>query len=281
MRRLLAILLLMPPAAAFSQTTGAIVFSPDAAISKAECDAAATTQLGLTWIVTLDTGVVFSSNGEFRIYASDTQPTGNYCAVGTTGVGQIGTVSSPTSVIQSTPVMVSLSDMLTATGFDCVSGDKTIYVCVHWWSSSLSADKGYARGTVKLSMAAPVAPTVTRVQAGNGALYVTLAAGTATSSSAAAATFAAKAVAADGIVHLGSTSSSTDVRIGGLVNGTPYTVTGYAYSAEGNQSPESAAWGTQVAPQPDSNAWEVYGQDGGRDSGGCQSGGAGLLALLG
>jgi hypothetical protein len=174
-----------------------------------------------------------------------------------------------------------VSDLVGVTGQSgCASGSFTVYVCVQWLDSG-GLVKGYAKGTAKVELDRPAAPEIDAVGAGDTRLTVTI---KPTSGTPAAATFSASAAAdpaVDPVVH-GSSRVATDgtARLDGLKNGVEYMVTAYTYSAVGNRSPASIAKGPYV-PQPAADAWDVYKKSGGRDSGGCQSGGAGLAALLG
>jgi hypothetical protein len=294
MRRLLAVLLAAASSTAGAQTTtpldGEILFEgvKPGTVNRAACAAGAATSIGLTWDVTLDPNPGILSEGRFLIYAQATAPTSNYCTPAADPANLLGTVSAPTSEAVLTPVDVTMDTILTATGFTCDAGSKTVYVCVHFVDAS-STNKGYARGTIDLKLVAPNAPTVTKVTIGEEALSVEI--DPATSGEAAVA-FVAKAVAVDSVSFPGEersarTSLDGRARIEGLVNGRDYYVTAFTYSADENESPESFKYGaaadgsggTPVAPQPIQDAWEHYDALGGRDSGGCQAGGAGLAAL--
>lgn len=299
MRRLLAIALAAGPLVARAVQTppsGVVLFNDSTTafvINAADC--ASTTQtVNLTWTVKPDTA--FSDvNGTFQVFVSnqDRGTTSPYCYTpldnnGTILSKQIITDLAAPTAIMTTLRAVKTSDLASVTAQSaCASApgtpDASAYVCVQWLDSS-KAVKGYAKGTATLVLNAPLAPTISNVAPGNDALYVTVAAGvyggTGTDTSAAADGFRAVATAADLVPHSASRTGAGEIRIDGLVNGTLYTVTAYAHSAVGNEGPVST-FGTQVAPQPAADAWKVYELNGGRDSGGCQSGGAGLSALLG
>jgi hypothetical protein len=294
MRRLLAILLAAGPLAAGAQTPtpldGEILFDGAATpiVNRAACQGTGT--IGLTWKAAEKTpGTSFTTGtGLYSVYAKATDKTDAFpfCAAVSTDT-PVATFANPTSLTVADPVQVSVSALVAAAGFDCTTANKTIYVCVLWTDGTATPAVGaYAKGTVSLQVTAPSAPTVAKVTAGDKALNVEI---TPATSGEAAVTFVAKAVAVDATSFPGEHRSSATAidqkgRITGLVNGRDYYVTAYTYSTNGNESPESLRYGVQpdgtpVQPQPVLDAWEYYRGVGGRDSGGCQAGGAGLAAL--
>ena len=105
-------------------------------------------------------------------------------------------------------------------------------------------------------------------------------AGSATTAAPAASKTYQAFAAAGGVTHASAESSSTtDLRVGGLENGTTYDVWVVAYSEAGNPSDASAlAAGT---PQPVSDFYDLYQSSGGAERGGCShAGGTGELALV-
>jgi hypothetical protein len=295
MRRLLAVALLAGPLLARAQTAGTIVFSPDARINKTECSAGNTTdEIALAWTITApDVAHPFRTipTGEYRVFASasDHDSTRPYCNVTKTGGASSEVTTNPTPLTATSSTMsgvvVKTAALAAAAEKDC-SADSTIYVCVLWYEDSGDPDAspyGYAKGTITLKVAAPEKPSVTAVTAGDGALYVKASAPTTGEDP---VTWRAKAVDAATSTCVTGTRYSSKVavgstaRIGGLTNGCPYDVTAYAYSTDGNESPESDPW-AGATPQPVEDDWKHYVTEGGRDDGGCQAGAAGLLALLG
>lgn len=293
MRSLLAIALAAGPLAAQAQTAGAIWFdgSSTSTINAAQCSGQTSDPIALTWTITPQTS--FVTTGEYRIFAGNgdlpnTAPP--YCYLpGVTG--QTAARITPTSGVPdatgvSSSATVSASALAAGAGYDCKT-DQTIFVCVLWYQ--LPADPNasplaYAKGKIAVSVVGPGKPTVTSVTPGDGALNVsaTTPDGASGGNAIPAVEWRAKAVAADGVAHYSpKVAAGVQARVGGLVNGVPYTVTAFSYSANDNESPESDPFGSQVAPQPSADAWEVYKLEGGRDTGGCQSGAAGLGALLG
>lgn len=294
MRRLLAILLAAAPAVALAQTSGQLLFDSNttATISKTKCQGSDT--IALSWRVKEQlVGDFVAGTGQFDVFAASQDKTdtsfppcyydGNVVSGVTSGL--VASVTSPTSTLGGADV--AAADIITKAGFDCTTADKTVYVCAVW-KNAAGTVKAYAKGSVSLKIASPAKPVVTAVGAGDGALYVVAEAGARVTGDAEATDFVARAVACPTPTTCGTTSHDSDltpigteVRMGGLVNGTPYRVTAFAYSADGNVSDESDPWATDVAPRHVRDAWEKYKVDGGRDSGGCDAGPAGLLALLG
>jgi hypothetical protein len=290
MRWLPILLLAAAPGLAASQTVpaaGQVVFSPNATIGQAEC-ASTTDTVGITWQVKPDS--TFTTGGTYSVYVSnqDRGSTSPYCytdadnGAGTVVAKVLVSSIDASSATVTSAVALKTADLASVTAqVGCASGSFPAYVCVQWRDASSSVT-GYAKGTVTLQLNGPAKPSVTAVTPGDGALNVTVAAGT--GSTVAAVQYQAKAVAvdpaADGTTHYSPKSGSTRVRVAGLTNGVPYTVTALAFSSEGNASPESDAWGTAVAPVHVADGWEYYQLKGGRDDGGCAAGGAGALALL-
>jgi hypothetical protein len=284
MRRLLALLLAASPAAALPQSAGQIYFGGAAeyVVNQAACkDPGATVRL--TWVVQEETAGVFDpAAGRYEFYASPTDRTDAfpYCVVDEARRLTDETLEPPFSAAGSASLPVS--QLVSKAGYDCVSGDETIFVCVVWLNDA-GAVKAYAKGDVGLRTSAPDAPTVVSVSPGEEALYVRIEA--AATGAVEAAEFRALAYAdgsADTATHLSAWDSDGRVRIGGLVNGVAYTVVAIARSEDGNESPVSAEpFGPSAETTPVSvrDGWENYEAAFGQDSGGCQAGGAGILAL--
>lgn len=298
MRRLLAIVLAAGPLVAGAQVTpptGTIYFggsstAPTMNLAQCNGDQSGDTY-GLTWTVSILSGSTFplGGGGAYRVFASSNDPgtASPYCYTPGTSSATVAQVTTDPAAPGTTSVTstatVTTSALRTAAGYDC-SANKVIYVCVAWYANDTDVDaafKGYAKGQVTLSVAAPAAPTIDLVWPGDKALVVDLADN---GGSATATTWRAKAVnegdAND--VHYSSWGSiKTGIRIDGLQNGIGYTVTAFARSDALNESPESSPYGVAVKPQPVLDAWGGYKAAGGRDAGGCDSGPAGLLAFLG
>lgn len=268
-------------------TLGQILFSPDAVISAEECSSSATT-VGLTWWIQPDSGFTVTS-GVFRVYASNQDRSGTpYCFTeADNGSGTIkakrliSTDITATSDLETVAHPVATSDIASVATTGCATGTFTAYVCVQWLVGDVV--RGYAKGTVSVKLDGPAKPVIGSVEIGDTRLNVRVKASTATP---VATHFRAKAVADTDPtdLHLSPLTAVTDeATIGGLTNGVPYRVTAFAYTAEGNPSAESTwvAGDPLYTPRPIIDAWERYQALGGVDSGGCQAGAAGLLALLG
>lgn len=282
MRRLLALLVAALPAAAAAQTEGQMLFDAkaDFVINQTACEGSG--EVGLTWWAAEETDGDFADyTGQYDIYAGPADKTDAfpYCVVDEQYRLTEETITDPASLKVTTPVKVSISELVTKAGYgDCTADTKTVYVCVVW-KNEAGAVKAYAKGDVELKTAAPAAPSVASVSPGEEALYVTIEA--AATGTVAAAKF--RAAAFNGYTtYYSPWESDGRVRIGGLTNGVRYTVWAVARSEEGNVSADSLPFGPSDATMPVSvlDGWEAYKQSG-QDSGGCQAGGAGLLALLG
>ncbi|HSM92829.1 MAG TPA: hypothetical protein VLT47_08050 [Anaeromyxobacteraceae bacterium] len=293
MRRLLALLLALSPAAARSQSAGQILFDGYTAgtINKAACQS--TNTVDLSWKVSEQTtGAFVSGTGKYEVHSANQDKTtsGSFppCYVAGDGsaatAGLVATLLAPTGT-SVTAQPVKMADLVTAAGYTCADNDKTLYVCVVWRDDSSNV-KAYAKGSLRLLVIPPGKPTITSVTAGDGALNVAItpAAADAAAGVPAAVTWIAAARAvdttADPLWHYSKeVSVGEKARIEGLVNGRTYNVTAGALSEERNVSAD-ADW-VQGTPEQVEDAWRLYKDSGGRDSGGCASGPAGLAALLG
>jgi hypothetical protein len=301
MRRLLAILLAAASFAAGAQTAtptaGQILVDGVAApvFNRAKCQ---TGTVRFDYLLVEKTAGAFTpGKGEITLDGASADKTGTeYPPCHYVGDGSSGVTMAPLSVAP-LPNPSTLSGNVTggtanlvaaSAGFDCTSANKTVYLCAVWKDASdPPVVLAYAKGTVSLKVLIPGKPTVTSVSAGDGALYVKATTPADATTSEAASTWRAKAVARDAAldaeVHYSpsvgvSSGVGDEAKIGGLVNGVAYDVTAYAYSADDNESPASDPAGPYT-PVPSADAWEVYELSGGRERGGCQAGGAGLAAL--
>jgi hypothetical protein len=246
--------------------------------------------LSLTWTAAAVSGSTIASGDVFRLYASSVQPAAGQTSNGSTltscttdlsgaaiTAGQVGSdITGLTSTTESTPQSFGTATIASAAGLACTAGSTspTIYLCLQWLSSA-SAVKGYATTTLTLDLAAPGAPTLTGVGAGDGALHLNCGGGTNATSYVGQATSQANAAE----VHYSSEASScSSVSITGLTNDQPYTVVVYGIDASNNPGPAS---GSQTGtPIPTSDFWQQYRAAGGRERGGCSSA-AGAVGILG
>jgi hypothetical protein len=244
--------------------------------------------VSLTWWIQPDSGYTVTS-GVFRVYASNQDRSGSpYCYTeADNGSGTIkakrliaSDLTAPTD-LETVGHSVLASDIASVATTSCVSGTFPAYVCVQWLVGDVV--RGYAKGTVSVTLDGPAKPEIKSVEIGDTRLYVRVKETTATPL---ATHFRAQAVAdLDSTdLHLSAlTPVADEATIGDLTNTVAYRVTAFAYTKEGNPSLESA-WvpgDPLYTPQPIEDAWERYHGLGGVDSGGCQAGAAGLLALLG
>jgi hypothetical protein len=304
MRRALLLAALAAPAVATAQTMtqGVITFTEGTTdlvhgpwISLAECTAAKANAsdpaaaVNLSWITRLtNTPPTFPAGATYQVYASTAAITGDACPTtnSTTPEYKAGSVGDRLTALGQTVNLqsVKIANIFTAIQLaDCaaVSGDTSIYVCVQAFQSNGTNDVpiGIATGTMKLSITAPSAPTsVTAIPADDGALQIRWAA-PAGSPSAYDYRLALSATDPRDM----TTHTKTDVRalsytMTGLVNDVTYTIDVYARSEAGNESTPGTGTGT---PVPVADFWDVYSAYGGREQGGCGTGAAGPVALLG
>jgi len=292
MRRVLLALLALP-ASALAQSTGAIVANTST-INIAQCTGTPNTELGLNdtmtlsllWSVTLNGTVAFNTNGLYRLYAANQQPaagqgTGTSCTTpansSTTSFvsGQVGSDLPAGAQTTTVPVGFNMSAVVAAAGFNCTDATTaTVYLCVQWVNGG--SPDGWATSTITLDRTTPSAPTLASVSGGDSTLYLNC--------SGSDATYKATATSlADSSVHFSSQLSSCgNLNVGGLTNGQEYSVVVYGMNSANN--PSLASNSVVGTPVPTDDFWTLYKKDGGRDEGGCSSGGAagllGALALL-
>ncbi len=274
------------PALASAQTAGQVTFSPDAYLNATECAAANATTIQLSWTALRPSGATAAA-ATFQVYASTAAVTISGTTVPTctsaTGSAAIGSSISTTSDT-ATNQSFDASAFATAVGeTTCgVQADKSIYVCVQLSDASAVAI-GYATGVLTLSTTPPGAPTNVSVTPGNQALNVGW---SAPASGQTVATYRVVATAVDLTADPASphyspmvNSATASYRLSGLVNDVPYSVVVYAYSASGTESLGSDP--VSGTPLPTEDFFSYYRAQGGREQGGCGTGGAAALSLLG
>lgn len=294
MRRLLAIALAAGPLAASALTpnAGQVLFNDSAQQFVINADACASTQtVDLTWQVKPDVSFL-DLGGTFNVYAASLDRSSTpYCWTdadpGTATVKVLKTGIAAPAAIYSGKLTGPVSDLVGVTAQSgCASGSFTAYVCVQWLDST-GAVKGYAKGTAKVELDRPNPPTVTLARPDDRSLYAWV---SAASTGEPAETFRARAVVAGTLAPVyesPETPLGEKAKIEGLTNGTDYYVSAVAYSKYGNASDPSPDYRegdpapTAIRPTRVLDFWEYYRDGGGRDSGGCQSGAAGLVALVG
>jgi MYXO-CTERM domain-containing protein len=306
MRRALLLAVLAAPGLAAAQTLnqGQIAFYEGQTdlihgpwISRAECQAAQAWQadntkpaaiVNLSWVTQLtNSATQFPGTAAYRIYASNKAIQNNTCYTQGNGTdlnaGQVGeTITGLQQSVALEPA--NIAQILSAAGqlAGCAtsSGDIAVYVCVQAFATSdASTIIGVATGQMTLSITPPGSPSgVTAKPADSGALDISW---SAPGGSPAAYDYRVTVVnGADPDTHQQTDIRSLSTTVSGLTNDIPYTISVYARSQAGN---ENATPGTTVAtPVFVANFWDVYHTVyKGQEQGGCSSGAAGPIALLG
>jgi MYXO-CTERM domain-containing protein len=263
-------------------------------VNSAQCQSG---NLNLEWSIQTKTGVTFNTGGLYRVFATDTLPATDattnlpFCAESSTtspntiNAGPVGASVSATNVL--VDATRSGNEAVKAAGKSCNPSQDgaTIWICAHW-SDATSTRNGSAVGKFQLQFNAPDAAGNVNVSAGDTKLFVKW--DPATTGAILADHYIAEAYLpphsptntppdpADATAGPVTAHSTT---ITGLTNGQTYDVYVVAYSIGGNPGPRSKV--QQGTPQPSADFWDVYKSRGGVEEGGCQSGPAGALAMLG
>jgi MYXO-CTERM domain-containing protein len=301
MRLFTLLVLLALPALAGAQAVGVVEpqrvddrYATDLYINLAECDQGQNVQVEFRWNVQLEAGRPAAGNGVFRFFATNKQPTatsGGFAlcpldddAPNNTFGHQVAEFTNNGGVTTGNGRVTTREIVRAAFPTDLcgVRGDLPIYVCVHFhpYTSGTAVDqtvRGFASGTLTLSTQAPQTPRLDRVSPANERLEANWTAATGGISPEWFRVIAREAGSATVVSTRDSQGSSGFVS--GLANGTTYDVTVAALSAAGNPSPESNA--LPGTPIPADDFWDRYDAAGGQEQGGCASGAAGPLALLG
>jgi hypothetical protein len=273
-------------AMAFSDPPATHVTSPSANagyyIGTAQCNSGAAMQI--TWLAqTTGTSVYPPTSAVYAIVASSSSASN--CSSGTNQ-----TLATPNGSNGATPSVetytgLTLDQFLAAAGYaGACSGttDRTVFVCAQLYNGTdRNTQLGSANGSFVIQVASPQAPAGASVVVtpGDSALNVSW-----TASAAPPAVKSYQAIARPpgcttaACAKYSGSVTTTSATIGGLTNGVTYTVTVQAQSLGGNLSTEStpAQSGT---PIPIQDFFDFYQSQGGRDPGGCATGGgAGLLA---
>lgn len=293
-RALLLVAALGVPAAALGQIAapaGAVievnnfdVQEGDSYINAAHCAGA---NLELEWNITrLNTSLPIA--GTYTLYASNEPPatsgdTANFCpeqdvTTGTTRADQVGSATATVAVQQ---LAVPGSTIAAAAERTCgeAGENQVVYVCAHLKDGANR--RGFASGRFLVQVRAPNPPTNASAGPGDTRINVSWTPSALGGSAAAAERYTAEARLPGSTNAVSSASTNgNSVTIENLVNGTTYDVVVYAFSVGGNRSAEVSA-GTATPAEVD-DFWETYRGEGGRETGGCASGGAaGILAVAG
>lgn len=293
MRRILLVLALATaPALAAAQAEGVVQGRTNNLINRQMCQG--TAGLELLWTTKLISGS-FAAAGQYRVYASNQKRTP---AAGDTDqrtcfrpgdTGQTGLLTVEVTTFDAvnlserrTVAAADMAKLAAGVGADCASTANTpVYLCVLWHDAG-GTYRGYANGDFTLTAAAPPTPTNVRVRPGENALNVSWTEDDSTSVD--AVEYRVEAITDDprdsrpGEAHTTTVASAT-ARVSGLVNGVAYRVVVIAISDAENESAPSAE--VIGIPAFTEDFWEWYDGRGGVEQGGCATGAAGLLALVG
>lgn len=296
MLRRVTLLLCFVPGAALAQTTipgvstaavataAATPLPPAGYANRSNC--ADTTALS-TWNVISTITPVVANGDKWRLAVfSGSCDTANIPSAG--GAASVYQDVIATGTIQSVTNVVPVATMATKSGVaDCsAANDVTIAICVYYipGAGSTATAQLASQGIFVFQLAKPPKPVITRVTPGDSQLAVSLVPGTVTSTETAITgiSFSATCTPASGsgASSTSGLSGAGTVTCGGLTNSVPYTVTALAFSRANNSSPVSDTAGpdTSTTPLPFLNFWQVYKDQGGAEPGGCNTGGAGVLA---
>ncbi len=292
MRRVLLLAVLVAPGLAVAQTSGQIIFTQGTNdiirgewISLTECqDATATVKLSWnTQLVGTPLPTSFPAGATYKIYASNKETTTTTCITDNAGTDtfarQIGTelTGQGQTVIDHS---VKIADLLAARGTTTctVTGDTPVFVCVQARDTA-GTIVGVAKNDITLQITPPGKPTnVGAIPADDGALEISWDAPTGDPVAYDYRVTATSTV--DTALHEKTDVGAESYTMTGLTNGVEYTINVFARSRAGNESVESDD--LLATPVPVSDFWDVYtGLEGHREQGGCGTGSAGPVALLG
>jgi uncharacterized protein (TIGR03382 family) len=284
MLRRATLLLLLLPGFALGQTVGGTVTATVSTrgiagqANRAECRSTTSTA---NWNIAA-TGVTIATGDKWRLATASA--TGCGTTVPTTFiVDQIatGATQSITGVF--------VAPMATGAGVtNCdQASDVQAVLCAYYLPGGLVPTViQVVQGTFNFQLAIPPAPNITGVSAGDSQLSVSVTPGTTTATETATTgvTYTVTCTPPAGGTAITRDGSAGNITCSGLTNGVAYTVTATGNSTAGNVGATTSATGS-FTPLPFLGFWEVYKADGGVETGGCGTGGAGAiapaLALLG
>jgi uncharacterized protein (TIGR03382 family) len=286
MARRAALLLLLPlllPGVARPQTTTATLVSNPTQLSQAQCQqTSSSTITTVTWTWT-PTGTTPATGDLYRFaaYAAGTACPTTAPIAGSTALVNADVTATASQASQS----ISISKIVTATSASCTSPtDSLLNICVYYVPAITSTSQVLWSGTLNVQTALPPMPVISSVTPGDSQLTTTVLAGTTHDNYQATGSGITYYVYCYGptgtLVSTGGPgNASQSIVCSGLTNGTTYTVTAQGVSSAGNYGevmPLSA--GTQATPLPFEDFWNAYKGDGGQETGGCATSGAGALA---
>jgi len=313
MRRALALVtLLSVPASALAQAVGSVTFQNNRVnpntINAGECAVGSNATVLVRWTPQFINNAVGApvSGGSYIVYGTNTAPgsttttttTAGQCPVQNTSSGNnilVGIVVDTTnsSAPLSTSATISLPLLLQGAGFSQASGcppdGTTVYICVQGVLNDINSSTNnfaIASAAVTVRTVFPSVPVITRVTPGDGALNVYWDAATLDT---AAQTVNIELMA----TPIGTTTSSVDTlgprtrgkfsaspaRFEGLVNTVIYYMQAQAFTDADNASTFSPAFINTGMPEHVFDFWDIYKNDGGRETGGCGAGAAGPVGL--
>lgn len=285
------VVLILAPSLALAQTAGLVTANPSE-VGRANCS----TESNVTLSWTGTTTPVATNTWRVAVGSSScagTAPASNDASVIVKDQLATAGVASASATVANSGVIV------TAGGVTCIApsagaaADVTTNVCV--WLIAAASSSLAAQGVFTFQLARPPPPVLDGVRAANGALIVDFSRGADSGLDDAVPVkyrvgfylptldpicnpVPPSPVPFDPrCLFLEQEVSGSGARVGGLANGTTYTVYVVAVSSSGNDSgPSGPGTGT---PLPFESFWENYQGANGGEQGGC-GGGTGALSLL-
>jgi hypothetical protein len=281
-RRAVLLALLLPvPALAQTLTITDSSGSASPTINIAQCEGTASKSFNFSWTVTSTT-----TAATFNLEASDTSGCPDATSSNnahTKALGTSITASNNSGVYPSSGTVNAATTLLPGLNIQCRGAQTPVYICVRSFDASgaqISATA--ATATITVDGAQPAPPTGVVVTPGDSALNVSWSSSSSSADGGTSGVASSYRVVATSTVD-GTTKTQTvtgtSARIEGLTIGTTYAVTVVAISTGGNESDPSAA--VNGTPVQVDDFWRLYKSAGGREQGGCSTGAAGLLALVG
>jgi len=285
LRRAALIAALLAPLAGRAAPAAGVVETVPTSFGTADCTSTEAT-VSFTWALAYETGTTSPPAGSYlQLLASDTSACpDNSASVNTAFIDQNITPGTTTTYGATNTVL--RKTLIDAAGLAACDQSKKIYVCVRLYAEGTTTLLGKATGAIDLVTSVPPAPKSVAAAPGEGALNVSWLDGDAVAGSAVATDYTVEvwpcpegqdATCPRTDVKGGDTANKS-LRVGGLTIGTRYKVVVYAFSAEGNASPASAAaFGTPIDAF---DYWEKYQAMNGTEPGGCGGGPAGAASIL-